>query len=97
MIVTASTSVAQEPISTPCGRGQNAADWLQSHKERVHEANDEGWQIGAGLTTSWMSANGKQTATDMRYLGPPEETDDEVIDRHFDNVATKMIANPPIP
>lgn len=90
----------QHSVSTSYESGDTAAQWLGKHVDRVNKAIADGdFPIGtaARIGTSWPTSVGSSPheRITIRFTGPPPETDSELLDRHFADVAEDMIDYPP--
>lgn len=86
-------AVAQEPVVTPFQSGWTLAQWLVAQKAAVVSANASGWSCGGGLKTTWEASDGKHERVTSRGSG---ESDSDLINRHFDEVAVDWRTAPPL-
>lgn len=72
-------------------------DHLVRHVNQVLAAIPNGFLVGNELCTRWEIHDppGYYDSCSSRNQGPPQETDDEYLDRHYEQVANDVGNHPP--
>lgn len=96
------STVAAEQVDTPYETGQVAAQWLANHADRVAEAITSGelpLSTSSRIYTYWPvdEIPSPRCLVTIRYNGPPPESDGDLLNRHFQEIAADMATHPPIP
>lgn len=84
-------------VRTDKSATEGIADHLERHINDVVAAIPNGFLVGNELCTRWeiTASPGYFDSCTSRDQGPPPETDDEYLDRHFEQVANDVGSHPP--
>ena len=84
------TELKNGPVSTVHQSGESTQAWVGRHSTSVELSRPS----GNTLTTTWTSANGRQSVATIRA---PNETDESFLLRHILDYSDVMGSEPPIP
>jgi hypothetical protein len=86
-----------QTVRTDKAATESVADHLERHINDVLAQIEDGWIVGNEICTRWevTSTGGTYDSCTSRNQGPPPETDDEYLDRHFEQVANDVGSHPP--